>query len=439
MHAQASPFNSVKWYPNFVTPYDNVTIEANVTAGMKNVTLYFRIGPPGLTFNGTSDYKKDRMRQFPAGGWTWWEYVFDKQPARTTIYFFLEAVDSYGVASTWPGNYPDFRSPRIIDIEEPGQSRLYDAYLYLNDLRLSDRLLAANVTVHLAGYMPNFPEQGWMNGEVRSNIGDRYGFQLPMKGDVTRFYYIGEASGFVDLNGRLVDEPYSRYSISITLTIPYRIENFSIVDSYPIAVYTRSFSMWDMWDISSQVPHSILNGNNTEVHIDFSLTRRVSPYYPPLILMLTTFGVLGLIPLVSHFHKQNRYDLFLNAIILASSAELSQTIYPFGGTLQSNIFLLMFASLLFSAVVMMAISSLPDKIRESSFGGVHLEVFTTTAIIIVTSVIIYQTNLPWWSKPLAVGVESLGTIVFLFHTLLSGLSSRLVNTTVRTGSKRRGT
>jgi hypothetical protein len=420
-------------YPNFApTPYDNVTIEANVTLGMKNVTLYFRIGSPGLTFNGTSDYKKDRMHQFPAGGWTWWDYTFDKQPARTTIYFFLEAVDSYGVVSTWPGTFPDFRFPRIIDIEEPGQSRLYDAYLYLNDLRLSDRFLGANITVHLAGYIPNFPEQGSMSGEVNSNIGHGIGFQLPMQGETTRFYYIGEASGFVDLNGRLEDEPYSNYSVSITITIRHRIANFSDVDQYPIPVYTRSFSMWDMWDISSKVPHAFLNGNNTEVHIDFSLTRRISPYYPPLILMLTTFGVLGLIPLVSRFHKQNRYDLFLNAIILASSAELSQTIYPFGGILQSNVFLLVFALILFSAVVMMAVSSLPDEIREWSSRGAHLEVFTTTGIIIITSAVILNTSLPWWSKPLAVGLESLGTIVFLFHRLLSRLlSSRLRNRTIR--------
>lgn len=141
-------FITVEWSPHFVTPYDNLDVRANVTSsvGTSSVSIYYRIGPPGLKFSSIVEYTQKRMIPLYDGIW---DYEFDKQPNGTVIYFFISAVDSNRAETTWPGNYPDYRNPRQIEVRYPTKPYLNAVYIYLNELFLSDLLQQANITVSL--------------------------------------------------------------------------------------------------------------------------------------------------------------------------------------------------------------------------------------------------------------------------------------------------
>jgi hypothetical protein len=424
--AGSTGFVSVEWYPHFVTPYDNMTIRANVTSlvGIDSVSIYYRIGKSGLRFNSASEYTRAPMIHLYDEIWA---YEFDKQPNGTSIYFFISAVESNGAETTWPGNYPDYSNPRAIFVQYPSKPYLANIYIYLNELFLSDLLQQANVTVSLSGYLPSFPEQYYRDLDLRSNgpYGYYFGLFTIFEDANMRFWYTGKSSGLVDLAGSPKQVPYDQYAINFTLTIPYRFENLSYVASTPVEIFTPP-SIWNAWSIAKPIRTWYVVGNETRVIVQSVLSRRVPDFYPPLVLMVVAFAVLGLVPLVSKYYPNKRFDLFLNAIILGSSAELSQTIYPASGFLGNNVFLEAFAIIMVSAVLMMAVSSMPLSTREKSFLGFQLEFFTTVFIVLAASLIIFlDTNIPWIAKILILIAGCSGSILMLLYIYWPRILNRL--------------
>ncbi len=426
--ADPGPTIKVDWYPHFATPHDNVTIQANVTsvAEVKMVTIFYRLGPPGLQFNSSSDYKKEQMF-LTIGSVTngKWYYAFNIQANGTTIYFFVSAVDSGGSETTWPGNYPDYRNPRRIEVRDPSNPYLSDIRIYLNDLSLSDLLQEANITVSVSGYLPSFPEPFFRDLEVSSNGPYRYRFaRFTIYEDPdNRFYYAGRSSGLIDLIGSVKQVPYDKYTVSLNIAVPYRFENLSRVAASAVVVMFGSTSIWNAWNVPKPVPVWYQVGNETRITLETVLSRRVPVFYPPLVLMLVAFTVLGLVPLISRYYWEKRFDVFLSAIILASSAELSESLYPAGGFHGDTVFLESFAIILISAVIMMAVSSLPVRLRKWSRYGFSLEFFSTVGIVTVISIFIFfQTNFPTEAKHITPFAGGAGSIIFLANIVHSRLS-----------------
>ena len=218
--AGSAGFVSVEWFPHFITPYDNMTLLANVTSliGIDSVSVYYRIGKSGLRFNSTDEYTKRPMSHLFDGIW---DYEFDRQPNGTTIYFFISAVESNGAETTWPGNYPDYLYPRTILVQYPSKPYLNAIYIYLNELFLSDLSQQANVTVSVSGYLPSFPDPYYRNLDVSSNGPYRYRFALftIYESDYPRFWYSGKSSGLIDLAGSANKSPM--ISILLTSILPY--------------------------------------------------------------------------------------------------------------------------------------------------------------------------------------------------------------------------
>jgi len=344
-----------------------------------------------------------------------WRYDFPQQPNGTVIYFLVEAFDLENVLAFWPDNYPTFQYPSWITIEFPSKPYLSYVYFTLNSLTISDLLQQANVTINAAGYMPKIPEIWYVPVDVVSN-GPR-GSKFPlfsMQNQGTRFYYSGQASWWVDLKGSPNQLPYDTYTISLDVTIPYRFNNLSYVASTPVYLFS-SADIWNSWIVPEPNVWWSIVGNTTVLRMESTLSRRIPTYYPPLVLMLVAFAVLGLIPLVSIYHHARRYDLFLNIIILASSAELSQTLTPAVGFQGDNIFLISFAAILGAVVFMMAASSLPEKVRMKKYRGFQLEFYTTILIVALAFLIVSNTNFPLVAKLLIPPLGGSGVIVLAFY------------------------
>ena len=409
--AQSRPVINVRWVPAPVTPNDTFSIDATVTSpiGIRNVTLYFRIGPSGLSLSSSSDYTKIRMDGPFSGNNTngLWSHDFQPQPNGTVIYFLVEAFDVEDMSSIWPDNFPPFQYPFRITVEFPSKPYLSDVYFTLNSLTISDLVQQANVTVTAAAYFPKIPEFGYVQVDVASNGPYRNRFPFfTMQYQSTRFYYSGQAWWWVDLRGSPNQIPYDTYTISLNVTFPYHFDNLSLVaNSTPVWLFS-STDIWNSWLVPQPAVVWYSVGNVTVLRMDSTLSRRIPTYYPPLVLMLVAFAILGLIPLVSVYYHDKRYDLFLNVIILASSAELSQTLYPAVGFQGDNIFLESFAFILIGTVFMMTISSLPENVRGKSFWGFQLEFYAAVVTVFFATAIISTTNFPImakWITPFAGG------------------------------------
>ncbi len=228
---------------------------------------------------------------------------------------------------------------------------------------LSDQQQLANITLSLNGYIPNFPEQYGFFVMLHSPQYVQL-FQITEAGG-GRFDYLGRFSGLVDLEGNFQNAPYDTYTLFLNLTIPHRIQNLTYVNRYPIPIYAGGPEIYQSWNIPWPQLDNKTSANSTMLYFWTTLSRRVSPFYPPLVLMITAFAVLGLLPIIAKYFSDQRFDLFLNVIILASSAELSQAIYPVGGLLSTNLFVEIFPVLLLCAIVLMAISSPSKKWRTT--------------------------------------------------------------------------
>ena len=249
-----APSINVRTFPEAPTPFDNVTIQANVTGSVpiQSVTLYYRIGPPTLFghFNSISEYNHTLLdfTYGPNKENGVWDHTFDRQNDGTAIYFFVVAVDSNAVNSTWADGWPEYKLPHVISIAYPSQSYLYSLVVDLNYLTLSERQQFANVTVSLGAYMPNFPEKYWMSVQLWSH---RYYYSsFPFsEGQGPRFAYQGRYSAIVDLEGNFQNLPYDEYTLFLNLTIPYRIENLTYVSRYPIPIFAAGPTIYESWDI----------------------------------------------------------------------------------------------------------------------------------------------------------------------------------------------
>ena len=293
-------------------------------------------------------------------------------------------------------------------------------HFHLNSLTISDLVQQSNVTIEAGGYLPKIPEP-WSGFSVEVVSNGPYRFRFPffwMQNHGERFFYSGQSSGWIDLSGSPSQLPYDTYTISIDVTFPYRFENLSYVASYATVWLSSSPDVWNSWEYSQPKAAWIAAGNATVLRMESTLTRRIPTYYPPLVLMLVAFSLLGLIPLVSLYHHGKRYDLFLNVIILASSAELSEAVSPTLGFRGDNIFLKSFAIILIAAVIMMAVSSLPENIRSKDFRGFQLEFFTTIGIVVAASAFIFTTNFPMMAKLIVPFAGSSGAILTFFYMRL---------------------
>lgn len=397
-----------------VTPYDCLLVRVNVTSdiGIAEVGIYFRIGPTGLSFNSTSEYEKELMYPIlgnPKNGL--WEYRFENQSAGTTIYFFIIAIDSAGVDSNWH----NFRGPLDVTVLETPPSNLAVITFELNEILLNSRFPAANITARVQGYFPNFPEEYWMRLELASNRRPVTYFNVFEDG--SRFWYVGQGSGIADIDGNLEDAPYDRYAMTLRVTIyNYKVQNWSYIDRQ-IPLYSN-FPGSDMWDVFPQSQSFEHEGNNTLIYAQYVLARRVPRFYPPLFLLLTTLMVLGLNPLVSTYDRRHRFDLFLAATGLIVTALLSEKINPLYG-LVSNVFEMLFAFLLVSTAILMAVSILSTRIRRISTRHLNPEAIFTLVIAGATAfVIISYTNLPLWMKLVSPVAGALGSILLYLSSTL---------------------
>lgn len=421
-NAQSRPVVNVSWRPYPVTPNDTFSIYANVTSliGVRNVTLYYRIGPSGLRFSSSSNFTKIPMDGPIIGSTTngIWNYHFQPQPNATVISFLVEAFDLENTGTFWPDNNAPFNYPSQIIVQYPSKPYLSYVYFTLNSLTISDLVQQSNVTIEAGGYLPKIPELGYVDVDVVSNGPYHYRFpSFSMQYHGTRFYYSGQSSGWIDLSGSPSQLPYDTYTISIDVTFPYRLENLSYVASASVSLF-NSVEVWNSWKYSPPKAVWIAAGNATVLRMESTLMRRIPTYYPPLVLMLVAFALLGLMPLVSVYHRDKRYDLFLNVIILASSAELSEAVNPALGFRGDNIFLESFAFILAAAVIMMAISSLPENIRSKAVQGFQLEFFTTMVIVVAATVLISTTNFPKMAKWIVLLGGSSGVIMTFLYVYL---------------------
>ena len=424
VNAQSPPVvNNVSWRPTPVTPNDTFSIYVNVTsaAGVRNVTLYYKFGPIGLRLSSSSDYTRAQMDDPPPGSTNgiWW-YDFRPQPNGTVISCLVEAFDLNDTPSEiWPGNYPPFENPFQIMVQSPSEPYLSYVHVHLNSLTISDLVQQSNVTIEAGGYLPKIPEP-WTGFSVEVVSNGPYRFRFPyfwMQNHGGRFFYTGQSSGWIDLSGSPSQLPYDTYTISIDVTFPYRFENLSYVASANVWL-SSSPDVWNSWQYSQPKAIWIAAGNVTVLRMESTLTRRIPTYYPPLVLMLVAFSLLGLIPLVSLYHHDKRYDLFLNVIILASSAELSEAVSPALGFRGDNIFLKSFAIILTATVIMMAVSSLPENVRSKDFRGFQLEFFTTIGVVVAASAFIFTTNFPMMAKLIVPFGGSSGVILAFFYMRL---------------------
>jgi len=380
----------------------------------------------GLSLGTSSDYKKSLM-QGPIYGDSRngiWSYQFQPQRNGTIIYFAIAAFDIDGLRSLYPNDSP-FRNPQSLLVELPPKPYLSGIFININTLTLSDVLQQANVTISMQGYFPSFPERYGISIDVISNGPNQlrwFPFFSLYETD-SRFFYQGQSSSVIDLRGSTVQLPYDTYTLSLNITIPYRFDNLTYALSLAGIYASSANDIYDSWHVPQPTYIVYSLGNLTRLRVDTTLSRRIPAFYPPLVLMLVAFAVLGLVPLVSIYHHEKRYELFLNVIILASSAELSQSLYPAVGFLGDNLFLESFAVILISAVLMMAISSLPEKARKWSYRNLQLELYTTVAVATFASIFIWSTNFPAvakWVTPFAGGS---GAILVLFYEVLHWLNS----------------
>ena len=391
----APSINQVQLYPLcIVTPHDRYLVRANVTSetGIADVSIYSRTGPSGLTFKSVYDF--DRAPMFRTGSIYngVWEHQFENKSAGTTIYFFIAATDSAGINSTWY----NYVAPFEVSIEEPRASYLDGVYLYLNDIMLNNRFQGANITVSVHGYFSDFPEDYWKTVVVTSS--GYYVAYLDMF-EACRFYYSGEASGIASIEGDFGAKPYDKYDLEVTMEIPAVVRDFSRISDHPIPLFTRPFSGYDMWNVSfvSQGFGPSADGQKALVQVRYVLSRSPPDFYPPLILMLASYSVLGLAPLTSMIPGYRRADLFFVVIGLIATALLSEKINPFG-PFQSSIFEVLFAVVLLSTIIMVAVSILSQMLKSHR---VKLEASAVVAIIAINSIAVSTTNLPSWAQVLS--------------------------------------
>jgi hypothetical protein len=344
----------------------------------------------------------------------WWSPKFQSQPNGTVIYFLVEAFDLKNNTGFWPDNYPPFSYPNSIIVQYARTPYFSYVYFTLNSLTINDLIQQSNVTIESIGYLPKIPELPYVSVDVVSEGPHAYRFPFFMQPYGTRFLYLGQSSGLIDLKGSPNQIPYDTYTISIDVTFPYRFENLSYVASTPVYLFTSN-DVGNSWSYSPAKAIWVAVGNSTVLRMESTLMRRLPTYYPPLVLMLVAFAILGLMPLVSVYHHEKRYDLFLNVIILASSAELSEAVSPPFGFRGDNIFLESFAFILVAAVVMMAISSLPEDVRSKALRGFKLEFFTTIVIVAGATLLISTTNFPRMAKWIVLLGGSSGVIMTLIY------------------------
>ena len=135
VHAQPPSIN-VRISPSPVTPNDLILIRANVTSTIeiKNVTMFYRVGPSELQLSSKSDYNSTLMIHIiQQPEWGLWEYQFSKLSANTNLYLFVEATNALGYTSSWPGSIPEASTPRIVPVRNPGGS-------YLSPIRYDQQL-----------------------------------------------------------------------------------------------------------------------------------------------------------------------------------------------------------------------------------------------------------------------------------------------------------
>lgn len=410
VYGQAPPpsINSVRWAPRPVTESDNVTVIANVTSSndIKGVSIYYRITTPVSKFNSTSDFQISPMLFF---GSNEWEHEFDRVPTGWLIYFYISAEDSAGQISIWQS----YRSPAAIEVISPGESYLYQVYFQLNNILLNNRNQVANISAHVGGYMPSVPDPYWIDVAVVSpyRFGDRFGIT-----ESSRFQYEGQGSFIVNLvNGDFEDRPYDQYTLSLRLEIPYGVHNLTYVkDAVPL--YTQQFPGSDSWNVSLLGESWNQTGNRTTLDIQYLLRRDVSNFYPPLILMLTTLAVIGLAPIVSLHHREKIFDFFLSAVVLVSSAELSDKINPFAEVFQSNVFEKLFSYVIAITVFMIIVSLLPVGVRFKRKVR-HVRTWIQVVSAFVLGALLFgaldSTTLPSWAIFAAPLLESMGSVLLL--------------------------
>jgi len=419
VHAQ-SPSLNVSISPSFVTPNDFILIQANVTSAieMKNVTMFYRVGPSGLGLSSKSDYNSTLMLHITQQpGWGLWEYQFSRLSAGTNLYLFVEATDVLGHTSSWPGNIPDASTPRIVPIQNPSESYLSSLFVTINNFDLGAKLQRVNITVEVGGYIPHFPGDPWIQAIVYS--GDYIDFQIPLFETGTRFFYQGKASGWATLtNGHIETAPFDNYTLSLRVDLQYQIMNLTeSVNSVPI--FFGTMELWNSWNVSP-FPSSISwVQNSTSVLVQAAITRNgVTGFtltYPPLALLLTGFGVLGVMPLVAKYHEEKRFDVYLSVIVLAASAELSQNIFVPAGVLFLNVFTISFAYLLFFSVLMIALSGFPSSTKEwlKLPKGIPIESYATLVIAGVITALTYNWAIPTYAKALSVVAIASGGVVLV--------------------------
>ncbi|MFI5449814.1 MAG: hypothetical protein ACHQ03_08650 [Candidatus Bathyarchaeia archaeon] len=419
------PTLSVSWYPTGfpVTPYDTVDIRANAasTSGIKNVTIYYRISP-WFSFrpNSVSDYNSSSM-QGPISGDYYngtWFYDFLPQKNGTSIFFVILAFDNSGLKVAYPGNQP-FSNPQSIQIRFPDEPYLSYVNVYFNTLTISDTATEANISVSMAAYLPSPHEAGWYSVDIFSPPGAYpIGYLSLYESPNSRFFYVGQASWLVYLNSASNEIPYDTYSLSLNLTLPYQFDNLTFATKYYVPQGRASTEVFNSFTVVTSYTPLFSNDNNSVQLIYLTLSRRVPLFYPALVLMLVSLAVLGLVPLVSIYHPAKRFDIFLNVIILSSSAELSATLYPPTGFHGDTIFTESFALILGAAVFMMAVSSLPDKFRVKTIRGIEPEWYTNIGIVALITYFIWLTNFPATAKMLTPFLGLSGLISFgLYRTL----------------------
>ena len=417
VHGQSPPsINNVRWYPYPPTPNDTVSIRvsAKSSIGIRNATIYYKLGIEGITFRSMADYPNRSLMQFHSGNSTngIWDHDIPPQNNGTTVYFAIVVFDNSGLNSSYPGTLP-FSRPQSILIEFPNQAYLSSVIVTINSLTITDVEQVANVSIQMVAYLPIVPDPYYRYIEVVGN-GQIWPLGLDTYETENRFYYQGQTSSITYFSGESLSQlPYDTYSLTLDIAIPFMFNNLTYALSPTrCAIYLlSSSSVYNLWNVPKPETGSYTLPHQTHLVIQSTLSRRVAAYYPPLVLMLVAFGVLGLVPLVSIFYHDKRYELFLNVIILASSSELSQTLYPVAGFLGDNIFLEGFAAIMLAAVVMMGFSSLPPRVREWSRCGLQLEWYTTLAVAVLTFLWISLTRFPTTAKVLTLFAGLSGVII----------------------------
>jgi hypothetical protein len=346
-----------------------------------------------------------------------WDYDIRPQNNGTTIYFAIVVFDNSGLNSSYPGTLP-FSRPQSILIEFPNEAYLSSVIVTINSLTITDVQQVANVSLQMVAYLPNVPDQYNLYVEVVANSQIWPGLLIYETSN--RFYYQGQTSSITYFSGESFSQlPYDTYTLTLDVAIPFMFKNLTYALSRTrSAIYLlSSSSVYNLWNVPKPEISIYTLLHKTHLVIQSTLSRRVATYYPPLVLMLVAFGVLGLVPLVSIFYHDKRYELFLNVIILASSAELSQTLYPVAGFLGDNIFLQGFAAIMVAAVAMMGFSSLPPRVREWSRYGLQLEWYTTLAVAVLTFLWISLTRFPTTAKVLTLFAGLSGVVIIGFLRL----------------------